>query len=454
MEITLFLSIFFGLSFIYMVIGLLSARSVHNTQEYFLADRKLGVFALTFTLIATQLGSGMILGTAERSYHAGVWGILYTLGISTGFLILSLGFASKLRGLHISTTAQIFEVKYRSLTLKAIASLLSIISLCGILISQIVASKQLLLGLKIYSDLLFGIIWAMVISYTMAGGLQSVIITDIAQLIFIMTIFTLSFLQIISKIPSSYLTFQSVQKIQLYFPEQLNLPIMLASFLMPVLFSLIEQDVAQRFFAAKNKATATISAFFAGLCITAFACIPMFIGMFAKFKAGRVIVGANPLIVYLEKISSPFMFILIVCGIIAAISATSNSLLCAISSNIAQDFSIIAKHKYALRISKIVTLFMGVICFGFAFFINTNIIGILENSYRVSVSCLFIPTVIAYFFDHLSKKAAYFSILCGAIGFILYLYMPVSIAREFVPLALSGLGYILGMSVDYFLYSK
>lgn len=451
MNTYLFLGMLFCLSLLYRAVAIFGSKKSDNTLDYFLAHRNLGIIPLTFTLIAIQLGSGMLLGTAEMAYQSGFYGILYSLGMALGFIILSLGLASKLRGLNISTTAQVFQTRYNSDSLKAIASLLSIISLCGILIGQMVASKQLLIGLEAYNPIVLICMWLVVITYTMIGGLHSVVLADMVQVSFIIIIFTGVFLKTILSLPSSILTFltsiytpKTFMLIQNQFKGSTNFSTLLSAFLMPVLFSLIEQDLAQRFFAAKSKMVARISAFAASLFILAFTCIPLFFGMLAKFKIGTLAIGANPLIAYLEHYSSPLVFILIVCGILAAITSTADSLLCAISSNISQDFNHILKKPISITQAKLITCLTGVITLACSFFIQQNILGILGNSYKICVSCLFIPTIIAYFYDNLSARAGFLSMLFGGIGFVISLFMAASIQKELLPLGLSLLGYIIG----------
>ena len=113
--------------------------------------------------------------------------MFYTFGISIGFLLLGLGFAAKLQSLNVATTAQLFQTKYGSETLKKIASLLSIASMCGILIGQVIGSKTLFTGIGVSHEFLFLMLWAFIIIYTMVGGLAAVVLTDIAQVIYIFT---------------------------------------------------------------------------------------------------------------------------------------------------------------------------------------------------------------------------------------------------------------------------
>ena len=95
MNIPLFLTIFSGLGIVYLILGFLASRNIKTTVDYFLAGRKLGFFAVTFTLIATQLGGNMVIGASDWAYTYGLYGILYSMGMGLGFLLLSTGFAAK-----------------------------------------------------------------------------------------------------------------------------------------------------------------------------------------------------------------------------------------------------------------------------------------------------------------------------------------------------------------------
>lgn len=445
MSTALFLILLFSLTTFYFIVGLFAARKVTTVEDYFLASRSVGIFGLTFSLVATQLGSGLILGTAARAYTLGLWGILYTLGISIGFLLLGFGFAAKLQSLNIATTAEIFETHYQSHRLKLFASMISIVSLWGILIAQIIASHQLFISIGITDiNWLIGF-WVMLIVYTMLGGLRSIIIVNTLQVIFILTVFSIVFYQSWSTAGLNTITMPMLNKMQwYYFNNKFALITLLPVVFSSALYSLIEQDLAQKFFAAKSRATATISAFLATIIITLFALIPLYFGIIAKVKNIVILPGVNPLLSVIEKSSTELMFILVVCALIAAIASTADSLLCAISSHISQDFSQFFTHK-KLLLSKIITLISGVLALVVSFFITQDIIAILEQSYRLSIGCLFVPIVIAYFTRNVKQGGAVAAITCGIISFIgVHLFLPHSIWQDIIPLALSLLGYVIG----------
>ncbi|BDC34956.1 hypothetical protein Noda2021_09140 [Candidatus Dependentiae bacterium Noda2021] len=337
MNIVLFLIFFTALATLYFVLGLRASRTVKTASDYYLAGRSLGVMQVTCNLIATQLGGGLLLGTAATAYSIGYYGILYTLGMSIGFLLLAMGIASRLQQFKVTTTAQLFETQYKSPALKKIASLLSIITFFGILIAQVIGTRSLIAGLGFDSFWLIIPFWFSVIGYTMLGGLRAITINDMIQLGLITLIFGSIFVYSLFSNPGLALRMWTEQS--LVFAKQPEQTSLLSIILMPALFSLFQQDLAQRFFASRTKAVATVSALYAGLFLVLFACIPVYFGMATRLLDFDL-QGANPLIVYLNNSISGSVVALALCAIVAAIVSTADALLNGISANITQDFNI------------------------------------------------------------------------------------------------------------------
>lgn len=448
MDITLFWVVFVFFGMAYFAVAMYSSRKVDTNEEYFFAGRQYTTLTITLTLVATQLGAGAAIGTADEAYYSGFYGILYNLGVCIGLLILSMGIAGKLRRFNISTTAELFETKYKSVILRRLASILSIITLGGILAGQIVASRKLIGTFTEDFNFLLTCFWLAVIFYTMFGGLKAVVATDIFQVIIIVLVFAGALGYVLfthdSAITFSWPTLSDIQN--KHFSTD-NLPIakMIGFLLMPILFSLIEQDLAQRFFAAKNQKVAVMSALFAAVAILFFSFIPLYFGMEAQLVNLEVGQNASVLLASIQHLVGGTALILIVCALIAAICSTADSLLCAIGSNIIYDFNLntTAANNYGLAISRIATFLTGIAALIVAHFFD-SIIEIITRSYELSVSCLFVPLFFCYFRKTVYKEAALASFCCGLFGFIAFQALPIAMPREIASLILALIGYIAG----------
>jgi len=450
MNIPLFLTIFSGLGIVYLILGFLASRNIKTTVDYFLAGRKLGFFAVTFTLIATQLGGNMVIGASDWAYTYGLYGILYSMGMGLGFLLLSTGFAAKLHACNVATTAELFETKFNSKLLRKIASIISIMSLCGILVSTVLALKALLLGLGIHNEAIFIMFWVFIIAYTMIGGLKAVVVTDTFQVLLIIAILGGIFLYCLLFQPAPLIPLTDlIDKQSEFITTALSATKIIALFLMPALFSLMEQDLAQRFFAARSQRVALSSALGAALFIILFGFVPVYFGMQANLANIAIPAGGNSLVALLEVLTnSNIIFILAVCAITAAITSTADSLLCAISSNLAQDFDVSwLGFRNKLLISQGVTLLAGVSAFLASYVVTKQILDVTIASYELSVSCLLVPFLFALYKDNLNKNAAFGAALFGLIGFILFRIWPVPVAKEVATLSLSLLGYWIGNKI-------
>lgn len=437
----LFFITIFVLAIIYLAIGLYASSTVTTTNDYFLAGRSLGVPSVMFTLIATQLGGGMLLGTAQEGYIVGLYGILYTLGMGVGFLLLGFGLASRLQALKITTTAELFETKYGSPALKKVASFLSIITLSGILIAQIVGSKTFLLSIGFNNQAAFLCFWGFTICYTMLGGLHAVVLTDMIQVMLIIIVFMSLFLySIITNTISLADVIHAGIKTN---PESFDFSSLGATLFMPALFSLIEQDLAQRFFASRSPLVARLAALGAGAFLLIFAFIPIYFGILARISGVPFTQGANPLMPIIGTIASAPIFVFAACAIIAAINSTADSLLCAISSNLAHDFSFMNHITSPLRRSQAITFFVGVTAIIASFWVPGTIISILIKSYELSVYTLLIPLLAAYFLPKVHYKAAAASIVTSCILLGICAIWEPPIPKACIIFIISGLMYTI-----------
>ena len=84
---------------------------------------------------------------------------------------------------------------------------------------------------------------------------------------------------------------------------------------------------------------------------------------------------------------------------------------------------------------------IGAIFFAFYF---DNVVDLLIQSYELSVSCLFVPILMAYLERRGILLAAFIAMIFGAIGFFLFRVYPIEFPKEIVTILMSLLGYGCG----------
>ena len=439
MNVSIFVSLLFSLQFFYWIVGRRSSKNLNNKEDYFLAGKNVRLFPLMMTFLATQVGGGVVLGAADEAYQFGWPVLLYPLGASLGLILLGAGIGRKLAEFHVSTVAQIFEVAYRSVMLKRMASILSVVSLFMILVAQIIASNKFLVSLGFSNTPLFIAFWAIVIIYTAQGGLKAVISTDIVQAAFFSTVFLLCFAFVLY-------SDSSISSLQL--PQVENFTHVSSKLcgwlLMPLLFMIIEQDMGQRCFAGASPRIVSKAALLAGIGTMIICIVPVFFGSLAHAIGLEVPKGGSVLMATIAKTTNPWITALVGCAVLAAIISTATSLINAISSNLSNDFKLpILQRADTMRMVQGITCVISIAAIFFAFYFD-NIVDLLIQSYELSVSCLFIPIFIALFKKRGNFLAALISILFGAIGFFLFRIVPIEFPKEIASILLSLFGYNCG----------
>lgn len=442
MDFTVFLIALFALQIICLYVGGKASRNMTTQEDYFLAGKSVGFFPLMMTLVATQIGGGVVMGASEEAFRYGWKVILYPLGQSLGFIVLALGIGRRLAQLNVPTVAQLFEVVYRSSYLKKLASILSMVSLFLIFAAQVIASKKFMTGLGFDQNVIFIGFWTIVIVYTVVGGMKAVIATDIIQALFFMIVFIAAFLYALLTSPVSIDSI--IQTGMNASAETLGDSKLCGWLLLPLLFTVIEQDMAQRCFSAKNGKLVTWASAGAAICTFTVCLIPLFFGILARASGVQAEQGNSVLMAIIQTNTTPVLSALMGVAIIAAIISTADALINAISSNLTQDFELPwFNKKRSVLYSRGFTCAIAVagILVSFMF---SNVVDLLILSYELSVSCLFVPIFAALVKRRGNQLSAILSIAMGALAFFIFRAYPQAIPKEVLSLVLSLAGFVAG----------
>jgi high affinity choline transporter 7 len=154
-----------------------------GVAEFMVAGRAMPLWLATFTMTATWVDGGYLLGTAEGVFRTGLatglqGGVCFGISLIVGGLF----FARRMRALEFQTLVDPFEARYGP-------SWAVVLSLPAVL-AEMFWSAELLValgatfGVALDLDLVTGIVIsaAVVTLYTMAGGMWAVAYTDAFQL--------------------------------------------------------------------------------------------------------------------------------------------------------------------------------------------------------------------------------------------------------------------------------
>ena len=401
--------------------------------------------SIIFALIALELGGSMMLGTCEEAYSSGIYGLLYVMGISIGFLLLGLGFASKMKAMNVESTLDLFEIKYKSPLIRTSASMLSIITVCGLLIGQITAARSLIHALGMRSDFVFIAVFACVVLYAILGGLHAAGITYQAQLIYTVVIFGGIFAFCVFKEPPSF--FSQIFLTQEIFLSQntLSFSTVFISLVMPALYYITDQEFAKPLFNITNKTTAAASALCASIFMLLFSLVPIYFGIKAKMLNLTIAEGMSPLIPVLRVLTNDVVVILAVCGMAAALIAMIDYYLWSISLSISHEMRLAFKTvPESALFDKIMVFLVGIIAMAGTFCTSSSAIQILLYSYELYDCCLIVPILMSYFQSDLKKGSAIGAILAGLTSFIIFNIFPMPFSGQVASFALSFIGFYVG----------
>lgn len=441
MDQMVFIGLLALLGCVFVVIGMRTKSSTADLAEFFLGGRKLGVFSLAMTLLATQLGGGTLLGAAEEAYRGGWLVLCYPLGYVVAFLILSCGFGARLRRLELFTLAEVFERGYGSSSLRKVGSLFSIVSLFLILIALGIAMRKFLLALGFTSPWYCLGIWTVVIGYTAMGGLKAVVKTDVIQAACIVV------MMLVGAIVTFWqVDFNALQAAPIMASEEIKLP-WVGWLLMPMLFMLIEQDMAQRYFAARSASLVPKASMLAALLLFIASATAIAYGVLARDLGVLVPEGASVLMTVIQATTSPVMVSVMACAVLLAIISTADSLLCSISSNLAMDFFSNKQEgntRKNVKVAQIATAATGLLAVSLSYGFD-SVLGVMLQAYELSVFALLWPVVFVVLRGRGSVLAASGSIAFGLVSAWLFRWVEIPLLpREISSLLFSLTGYLAG----------
>lgn len=180
MEISVFaLSMYIAVAVLFLL-GFYAFRRIKSVEDYYVMGRNAGAIFIAGTFFATWLSVVTFVGEVGLGYDWGMPATLWTYASLWGATIFALVCGVPLRRGKFLTAPDFFEIRYNSKTMRALAFIALFFGLFFYAIAQITgASIALEVGTGLpYSSTVI-IITILVGIYLCAGGMYSVIWTDV-----------------------------------------------------------------------------------------------------------------------------------------------------------------------------------------------------------------------------------------------------------------------------------
>jgi len=458
------LNVFVGLYVLLSIgIGVYAAKRVHSSTDYIVAGRRLPLHITTATVFATWFGSETVLGTSSTFIQEGLHGIVADpFGASLCLILVGVFFARHLYRKNLITIGDFFKQKYgRGVELATSVAIM--LSYLGWVSAQMIA-----LGL-VFNVLSHGEISqntgivigaAIVMAYTIYGGMWSVALTDFMQMIVIVLGMLYVGYVVTGEINGGTMAVieHAAQADKFNFWPEPTLAGILAfvgAFVTLALGSIPQQDVFQRVMSAKDENTAVRGAVLGGSLYFIFAFVPIFLAYSAflideQMTTSLLEKDSQLVLPTLVLQHTPLLAQVMFFGaLLAAIMSTASGTLLAPSTifteNILRPLLGKVSDTRFLWIIRAVVLIFGCFVTLFALNSNSSIFEMVENAYKVTLVVAFVPLAAGVYWSKASTQGAVFSM---TFGLVVWVFLEATAPEGVWPPQLAGLlAAIVGMVV-------
>ena len=189
-----------GISLSFIVIGIIYSKKYQGINNYLLANRSVGTFSLTSSLVASALGAWILFGPASAATWGGIGAVIgYALGTAFPlFILIYLGENFRKNYSKGKTLIEVIRIRYGNKLFKLIL-FLSIFYMTIFLIAEVTAVSLLvkyISGTNLW--ITAGIVIITSLIYTLYGGLRASLFTDNIQFVIFGLLLLIVFFNIFS----------------------------------------------------------------------------------------------------------------------------------------------------------------------------------------------------------------------------------------------------------------
>ena len=418
-----------------LYIGVRASKRAGSTENFIVAGRKMPLWIGSATIIATWFGGGTMMGAAGASYQRGLIGVIADpFGGALCLFIVGFFFARLFRRLRLLTFIDFLDNRYgkTAATIAAIGSISSNIGWTGALLVAFGYVFESLTGVPMEWGIMGGA--AVVLVYTVAGGMWAVALTDFVQMVVIAVGLVMLLVVVLidvggweniaTQLPDD--TFRMI-------PEEHSASVWLNYFRAWLIFGLADvtaQTLIQRAFAAKSEQVAQNSFYLAGCGHLALGMIPVTLGIIASVTMPGL---ADPETVIPELAIAhlhPVAISVFVGALLAAIMSSADSALLAAGSVFSINILPLLRKRPTDRQQLLATRatipIFGIIAVYVALEVQV-VYDLIQNANSVILVCVTVPFIVGVWWKRANRSGALASM---GMGFVTW-FATIIFAPEF-----------------------
>ena len=416
--------------------GLIAATRVHNARDYISAGRNLPLYIVTAMVFATWFGAETVLGISATFLKEGMRGLVSDpIGASLCLILFGLLFARPLYRLNLLTIGDYYRLRYGRLV-ELVAAVCIVISYLGWVSAQITALGLVfnLLSqdaISTSAGMLIGA--AVVLTYTIFGGMWSVAITTFIQMIVIV----LGLFYIMTVAGDMAGGFGNLVRHAAdagkfaVLPEEASWAGsvgFIAALITMGFGSIPQQDGFQRANSSRSERTAVWGSVLGGGAYFLFAFVPLLLAYSATLidpAAVERLAEADPQHILPRLIldhMSPLAQVVFFGALLSVIMSTASGTLLApsviFSENIVRGLMKNVSEDQLLRLTRFAVLGFTVLVTGYALNTDSSIHKMVENAYKITLVAAFVPLAAGLYWRRASNQGAILSALAGLMVWI------------------------------------
>ena len=411
-------------------IGLLAATRVKNARDFAVAGRMLPLPVVTATVFATWFGAEAVLGVSATFVKEGLHGVVADpFGASMCLILAGFFFASKLYRLNLLTIGDYYRLRYNH-TVEWLSTLAIVVSYLGWVSAQIKA-----LGLVFFTvtgglipqdkGMILGA--AIVLTYTVLGGMLSVAILDFVQITVIMggLIYIATIISDLAGGVSNVVAHASAAGKLNFLPSggyEAWVPFV-GAWMTMMLGSIPQQDVFQRITSAKSERVAMAGSILGGSLYFVFAFIPMFLAYSATLidpamfdqllDTDSQLVLPTLILQHTPVFAQVIFFGALLSAIMSCSSATLLAPSVSFTENILRPMLPHISDRIFLWLMRIVIVAFAGMVLAMALTSNASIFKMVEHAYKITLVVAFVPLVAGFYWKRATTQGALFAIFTG-----------------------------------------